>query len=319
MTKPALIAEMVLSQGNVQAKSLMQALDALAEAVHERPARPPFGAVIRSANDSPDVPLVWRRYLSAVDQARSALSVIHIDDPSVLLRAKTLGPGIEIVFSSLGPDPVVYFAGHGVQSGPTMVEQVQAASDDVLLLMSGAELTSAMELATSKLSDFRVLLRVAAEHLHRQEKSFVADVVSTPEDNNDDNSEGPTLSWRKRFIQDVPTWSADEVAEQGGYSAKNKSAAANRWATDGKIFSVSHGGKQCYPRFQFKHGQPRPIVARILHALGPEKSGWDRAFFFATPNSYLGDAKPIDRLDDKSMEDLLVQLANRHAHPADVF
>jgi hypothetical protein len=61
------------------------------------------------------------------------------------------------------------------------------------------------------------------------------------------------------------------------------------------------------------------VVARILHALGDEATGWDRAFFFATPNSYLDDARPMDRLNDKSTEELLVQLARRHANPADIF
>jgi hypothetical protein len=120
-------------------------------------------------------------------------------------------------------------------------------------------------------------------------------------------------------MQDVPTWSADEVAEQGGYGAKNKSAAATRWTKDGKIFSVLYGGKQHYPQFQFKHGKPRPIVAQILQALGEDATGWDRAFFFATPNSYLNDATPMDRLNNKSTEDLLVQVAARHARPADIF
>jgi hypothetical protein len=80
-----------------------------------------------------------------------------------------------------------------------------------------------------------------------------------------------------------------------------------------------YGGKQHYPQFQFKHGEPRPIVAQILEALGEDVTGWDRAFFFATPNSYLDDARPMDRLNDKSMEELLVQVAARHAHPADIF
>jgi hypothetical protein len=72
-------------------------------------------------------------------------------------------------------------------------------------------------------------------------------------------------------------------------------------------------------KFQFKQGKPRTMVARILQALGGDSTDWDRAFFFAEPNVYLNDARPMDRLDDQKMEGKLVQLANRHAHPADVF
>jgi hypothetical protein len=120
-------------------------------------------------------------------------------------------------------------------------------------------------------------------------------------------------------MREVPTWSAGEVAQQGGYGAKNASAAASRWAKEGKIFCVPYGGKQHQPEIQFKHGQPRPIVARILSELGAEATGWDRAFFFATPNTYLDDVTPMDRLDGEDSVELLVQLATRDAHPANVF
>ena len=211
------------------------------------------------------------------------------------------------------------FASRRYQSGTSL--SIRKVLDDVLLVMSGGEfLMSAMKVSIEGMGELRVLLLVSAHHISR---GYVASVnrapASSDPDDDDETANGPTLSWRQAFMKDVPTWSADEVAAQGGYGAKNKSAAATRWTKDGKIFSVLYGGKQHYPRFQFKHGEPRPIVAQILAVLGEGATGWDRAFFFATPNSYLNDAMPIDRLHDKNTEELLVRVAARHAHPADVF
>jgi hypothetical protein len=313
------IAEMVLSQGNVQIQPLNQALDELADAVRDQQENRPFGAVISRGDRPLEVPLVWRRYLDAFDQARSALGAVRFDDPTEILRSKTLRPGIEIISSSLDLKAGLSgFASQRYPSGTSL--SIPKALDDVLLVMSGGELASAMKISIEGMGELRVLLLVSAHQVSRGSVASVnRDPASSDPDDDDDIANGPTLSWRKAFMRAVPTWSADEIAEQGGYGAKNKSAAATRWTKDGKIFSVLHGGKQHYPRFQFKHGEPRPIVAQLLAALGEDATGWDRAFFFATPNSYLDDATPMDRLNDKSMEELLVQVAARHVHPADIF
>ena len=313
------IAEMVLSQGNVQIQPLNQALSELAEAVREQQENRPYGAVISREDRPLEVRLVWRRYLDALDQARSALGAVHFNNPIEISRAKTLQPGIEIISSSLDlKTGLSGFASRRYTSGTSF--SIPKVLDDVLLVMSGGELASALKVSIESMGELRVLLLVSA---HQTSRGSVASVNKDPTasdaDDNDNPADGPTLSWRKSFMKDVPTWSADEVAEQGGYGAKNKSAAATRWTKDGKIFSVLYGGKQHYPQFQFRHGEPRPIIAQILKALGEDATGWDRAFFFATPNNYLNDATPMDRLNDKNMEELLVQVAARHAHPADVF
>jgi hypothetical protein len=313
------IAEMVLSQGNIQIQPLNQALCELAEAVRDQQQNRPFGAVIGLRDRPLEVLLVWRRYLDAFDQARSALGAIHFNDPTEISRAKTLRPGIEVISCSLDLQPgLSAFPSQRDASGTSW--SPPKVLDDVLLVMSGDQLASAMKVSTARIGELRVLLLVRAQQISRGSiASANKDPAASDADDHDNTADGPTLSWRKAFMQEVLTWSADEVAEQGGYGAKNKSAAATRWTKDGKIFSVLYGGKQHYPQFQFKQGKPRPIVAQILKALGEDATGWDRAFFFATPNSYLSDERPMDRLNDKSTEELLVQVAARHAHPADIF
>jgi len=232
-----------------------------------------------------------------------------------------LPAGIKVISSSLESD--AQLGGGFVRSQyypADLIALFNSNWNEVLLVMSGEELASSMKLPGARIADLRVLLLVSPEEFLRESAATLTE--DRPPSNADDEGGSAnelTVSWRKAFMRDVPTWSADEVAEHGGYGAKNKSAAANRWTKDGKIFSVLYGGKQYYPQFQFRHGEPRPAVARILRALGDEATGWDRAFFFATPNSYLDDARPMDRLNDKSTEELLVQLARRHANPADIF
>jgi hypothetical protein len=193
--------------------------------------------------------------------------------------------------------------------------------DDVFLLLSGEELVQMSKQASHKAaSEMLLLLHVSGETNNARERSVACATQQLSNDRADDDSpDGATLAWRQAFMRNVPTWSAEEVAQKGGHQAKNTSAAAWRLVKDGKIFAVICGGKLRYPKFQFKQGVPRAIVARILRALGSASTDWDRAFFFAEPNVYLDDARPMDRLDDQKMEERLVQLANRHAHPADVF
>jgi hypothetical protein len=144
-----------------------------------------------------------------------------------------------------------------------------------------------------------------------------ADVPSHADDPPSANE--PTRAWRQWFAKNVKWLKAADVAQESGHQAKNTSATANRWTTEGKIFSVRHGGQLMYPAFQFQHGSPLPVVARILKSLGPDSTGWNYAFFFASPNAYLDGAKPMDKVRDAKLDDTLIALANRYSHPADVF
>jgi hypothetical protein len=134
-----------------------------------------------------------------------------------------------------------------------------------------------------------------------------------------DAPDADTLEWRRWFVKHVSTFTADQIAKQAGHQANNKSATASRWLNDGKIFYVKFQGQLLYPAFQFRHGEPLPVVARMLSVLGDDPTGWDRALFFATPNAYLNNDKPMDRLNDKGLEEKLVSLADRHTHPAAAF
>jgi hypothetical protein len=126
-----------------------------------------------------------------------------------------------------------------------------------------------------------------------------------------------TLEWHRDFIEKIPTWTAAEVSSQTISKRSNKSAAASRWLREGRIFSVRFAGEQRFPRFEFQNGAPIPVIAKVIRIFATDATGWSLAFFFANPNSYIGGRKPIELI--QTDPDRVVSLAERFAHPADVF
>jgi hypothetical protein len=112
---------------------------------------------------------------------------------------------------------------------------------------------------------------------------------------------------RAAFISEIGALTAAEVAVVAGSKARNSSALAGRWRSEGRIFAVSWAGSQRYPAFQFENGAPRPSIAKVLRAFGGTPSGWEIALWFASPSTYLpGDGAPLGYLDDA---DVLVAAA----------
>jgi len=103
---------------------------------------------------------------------------------------------------------------------------------------------------------------------------------------------------RKAFLDEFGTLTSKEVAELAGSRATNRAALANRWKAEGRIFAVETGGHTLFPAFQFSEidGQPRPVIAEVLTALGHEYSGWQTALWFSGRNGWLGAERPVDLL-----------------------
>ena len=100
------------------------------------------------------------------------------------------------------------------------------------------------------------------------------------------------------FLKQWPVLTGGQLAERAGHGSNNVSATASRWKAAGKIFGVRTGRREVYPVFQFKEGQPRPVVGEVLAALPDEMSGWQTAFWFVGANSWLDEDAPVDRLED---------------------
>ena len=97
-----------------------------------------------------------------------------------------------------------------------------------------------------------------------------------------------------------------------GHEAKNRSVTASRWKAQGRIFSVPFQRAELYPAFQFADGEPIAAMARVLAALPASMSNWQRAFWFTSPNGWLGGDKPAARLADPVA---VVEAATREGQP----
>jgi len=133
----------------------------------------------------------------------------------------------------------------------------------------------------------------------------------------DSGIEKDTLEWREQFMSANKCWTSAEVAKESSSTAKNRAAIASRWLAEKRIFSVQFMRQTLFPRFQFQDGSPVPAISKVIKAFPGHATGWDLAFFFDTPNPFIGGRRPVELL--KSAPEKLESLAHRFANPADVF
>lgn len=101
---------------------------------------------------------------------------------------------------------------------------------------------------------------------------------------------------RRRFMKEVPLLKSADVAKLSGSVARNVSARANRWKTERRIFSVSDGGVDHYPGFQFNaDGEPVAAMRDVLDVF-KDLSEWQIALWFFTPDAWLDGKVPMDVL-----------------------
>ena len=99
----------------------------------------------------------------------------------------------------------------------------------------------------------------------------------------------------------------------------NKSHPASDWKRRGRIFSVNHGGREYFARYQFDAlYQPLLIIKDVLKAFGAVADPWVLAAWFHFPNGWIvqpgADAQslaPKDALDRR--DDVLHVATQRQA------
>src|SRR6266568_2916838 len=71
------------------------------------------------------------------------------------------------------------------------------------------------------------------------------------------------------FMKKVPLLRSSDIAHFSGSTARNASAKASRWKSEGRIFSVQWKGVDYYPAFQFSPagGEPLPAMQTVLEIL----------------------------------------------------
>ena len=123
----------------------------------------------------------------------------------------------------------------------------------------------------------------------------------------------------RRLLEDGDWLTAEQVNALQPSPPPNKSQPANDWKRRGRIFSVSHGGRDYFARYQFDEVfEPLPIVKPILEALGRGRDSWAIAAWFHFPNGWLaksvgGASKPVSPKDELNQPDAVLAAARRHA------
>jgi len=117
----------------------------------------------------------------------------------------------------------------------------------------------------------------------------------------------------KKMLEEGEWLSAEDINRLQSVPPKLKSYPASDWKRRGRVFSVSHDGKELYPRYQFDAlYQPLPVIKDILGAYGQYADSWAVAAWFHFPNSWivkdgrnkegkdvpLAPKDALDRLDD---------------------
>ena len=97
--------------------------------------------------------------------------------------------------------------------------------------------------------------------------------------------------------------SAEQLNALQDKPPRNKSQPASDWKRRGRVFAVSHGSREYYPRYQFDAMyEPLPIIREVLTAFGEVADPWVLAAWFHYPNAWLAGANgdpvaPKDALD----------------------
>ncbi|BCQ29008.1 hypothetical protein NK8_71980 (plasmid) [Caballeronia sp. NK8] len=103
----------------------------------------------------------------------------------------------------------------------------------------------------------------------------------------------------KRVLEASDWLTAAQIAQLAELSGSNPSQQPNRWKHDGMVFAVDINGKDHFPAYGLdpdRKYRPRRAMTDVLKAFGNSKDGWALAFWFASVNSYLGGARPLDVL-----------------------
>lgn len=174
---------------------------------------------------------------------------------------------------------------------------VRAGSKAVFVVSSDNDTT--VQAITEVMKFLPGLIKARRQLRIKEEVAKLVDLVM-PRDASDELARDIELEnamLRQQFLQTWPSLRSREVHKLSGRTSGNAALTASRWKRQQKVFAVPFGGHDRYPAFQFRDGQPRPIIGRILAQLGGKLSPWQTAFWFVAENGWLDGKRPVDRLD----------------------
>jgi len=112
--------------------------------------------------------------------------------------------------------------------------------------------------------------------------------------------EARMLAQAKTDILQSNDWlTAIEISNLAQFSYSNPSSQPNKWKRAGKIFALRHEGVDYFPIYGLDPAQGfRPLSAleSVVSTFATMKDGWEMAFWFASPNTFLGGKRPKEAL-----------------------
>ena len=110
---------------------------------------------------------------------------------------------------------------------------------------------------------------------------------------------------------------SDQLNALQAVPSRNKSQPASDWKRRGRIYGVSHGGREYFARYQFDAMyEPLPVIREVLGAFGDVADPWVLAAWFHYPNAWIAglDGAPMAPKDALDWHDAVVHAARqRHA------
>jgi hypothetical protein len=109
----------------------------------------------------------------------------------------------------------------------------------------------------------------------------------------------------------TPWLTAEQIGHLRDAKARNPHAAANRWRSERKVFAITKGGVQWFPRYAFDEAlDPHPAVSSVM-AILDGYSPYRLAAWFDSTNGHLAGRRPREVLH--SNPDAVVVAAREHA------
>lgn len=127
-------------------------------------------------------------------------------------------------------------------------------------------------------------------------EAFVPKIVPTP----NVLKEAHMLARARTAVLESGDWmTAAEIAEVAGFSKSNTSAQPNKWKREKSIFAIRHNGIDYFPSYGLDATagyRPLKDLATVMRVFGDRKDGWGLAYWFMSPNGFLGGKRPQDLL-----------------------
>lgn len=121
----------------------------------------------------------------------------------------------------------------------------------------------------------------------------------------------------RRIVLESGDWlTTAEVAGLAGFRGNNPGSQVLGWKRRGLIFAIRHKGRDYVPLYALEADEgfrPNKYLADVIRVFAGHKDGWGMAYWFNSPNSYLGGKHPKDLL--ASEPDRVIFAAHQETRP----